>query len=141
MAIATGGSKMWINKGGDAETLVVYAKTNPDAGPKGITAFILEKGFRGPSFGSKLDKLGMRGSSTYLVFFEDCEVPEENVLGGVGEGVKMLVSGWTTSGRFSPAGHWGSWLPAWMWFCPTYMSASNLAKASESFSSSRQAGG
>ena len=87
------GSKMWITNGGDAETLVVYAKTDPDAGPKGITAFILEKGFKGLSFGTKLDKLGMRGSNTYPVFFEDCEVPEENVLGGVGNGVKVLMSG------------------------------------------------
>lgn len=87
------GSKMWITNGGDADTLVVYAKTDPDAGPKGITAFILEKGFKGLSFGPKLDKLGMRGSNTYPVFFEDCEVPEENVLGTVGGGVKVLMSG------------------------------------------------
>jgi isovaleryl-CoA dehydrogenase len=87
------GSKMWITNGGDAHTLVVYAKTDPEAGPKGITAFILEKGFKGLSFGTKLDKLGMRGSNTYPVFFEGCEVPEENVLGGVGNGVKVLMSG------------------------------------------------
>jgi isovaleryl-CoA dehydrogenase len=78
------GSKMWITNGGDADTLIVYAKTDPEAGPKGITAFILEKGFKGLSFGEKLDKLGMRGSNTFPVFFDDCEVPEENVLGGVG---------------------------------------------------------
>ncbi|HEY2928820.1 isovaleryl-CoA dehydrogenase [Piscinibacter sp.] len=87
------GSKMWITNGGDANTLIVYAKTDPDAGPKGITAFILEKGFKGLSFGSKLDKLGMRGSNTYPVFFEDCEVPADNVLGGVGNGAKVLMSG------------------------------------------------
>ncbi|WP_298233596.1 isovaleryl-CoA dehydrogenase [uncultured Azohydromonas sp.] len=87
------GSKMWITNGGDADTLVVYAKTDPEAGPKGITAFILEKGFKGLSFGEKLDKLGMRGSNTFPVFFDDCEVPEENVLGGVGNGVKVLMSG------------------------------------------------
>ncbi|NML15444.1 isovaleryl-CoA dehydrogenase [Azohydromonas caseinilytica] len=87
------GSKMWITNGGDADTLIVYAKTDPEAGPKGITAFILEKGFKGLSFGNKLDKLGMRGSNTYPVFFEDCEVPEENVLGAVGGGVKVLMSG------------------------------------------------
>ena len=87
------GSKMWITNGGDADTLVVYAKTDPDAGARGMTAFILEKGFKGLSFGSKLDKLGMRGSNTYPVFFEDCEVPEDNVLGGVGNGVKVLMSG------------------------------------------------
>jgi isovaleryl-CoA dehydrogenase len=90
------GAKMWITNGGDADTLVVYAKTDVEAGPRGITAFIIEKGFKGLSFGSKLDKLGMRGSNTYPVFFEDCEVPEENVLGGVanvGQGVKVLMSG------------------------------------------------
>ena len=87
------GSKMWITNGGDADTLIVYAKTDADAGPKGITAFILEKGFKGLSFGSKLDKLGMRGSNTYPVFFEDCEVPADNVLGGIGNGAKVLMSG------------------------------------------------
>ena len=87
------GSKMWITNGGDADTLVVYAKTDPEAGPKGVTAFILEKGFKGLSFGTKLDKLGMRGSNTYPVFFEDCEVPVENVLGVEGRGVQVLMSG------------------------------------------------
>src|SRR6476620_7445094 len=87
------GSKMWITNGGDADTMVVYAKTDPDAGPKGITAFIIEKEFKGLSFGTKLDKLGMRGSNTYPVFFEDCEVPTENVLGREGGGVKVLMSG------------------------------------------------
>ncbi len=87
------GSKMWITNGGDADTLVVYAKTDAQAGPKGITAFIVEKGFKGLSFGSKLDKLGMRGSNTYPVFFEDCEIPADNVLGGVGGGVRVLMSG------------------------------------------------
>ncbi|RKQ55557.1 isovaleryl-CoA dehydrogenase [Vogesella indigofera] len=87
------GSKMWITNGGDADTLVVYAKTDVNAGPKGITAFIIEKGFAGFSHGSKLDKLGMRGSNTYPIFFDDCFVPEENVLGGEGNGVKVLMSG------------------------------------------------
>ena len=87
------GSKMWITNGGDASTLVVYAKTDPQAGPKGITAFIVEKGYAGLSFGSKLDKLGMRGSNTYPVMFDDCEVPEENVLGKVGGGAAVLMSG------------------------------------------------
>jgi len=87
------GSKMWITNGGDADTLIVYAKTDPNAGPKGITAFIIEKEFKGLSFGTKLDKLGMRGSNTYPVFFEDCEVPVENVLGKVGDGVRVLMSG------------------------------------------------
>ena len=87
------GSKMWITNGGDADTLVVYAKTNPDAGAKGMTAFIVEKGFKGFSKGQHLDKLGMRGSNTYPLFFDDCEVPVENVLGGEGNGTKVLMSG------------------------------------------------
>ncbi|MDC7691572.1 isovaleryl-CoA dehydrogenase [Vogesella indigofera] len=87
------GSKMWITNGGDADTLVVYAKTDVSAGAKGITAFIIEKGFAGFSHGSKLDKLGMRGSNTYPIFFDDCFVPEANVLGGEGNGVKVLMSG------------------------------------------------
>jgi len=87
------GSKMWITNGGDADTLVVYAKTDPAAGAKGMTAFIVEKGWKGFSHGTHLDKLGMRGSNTYPLFFDDCEVPEENVLGGVGNGVKVLMSG------------------------------------------------
>ncbi len=87
------GAKMWITNGGDADTLVVYANTDPDAGAKGMTAFIVEKGFKGFSHGSHLDKLGMRGSNTYPLFFDDCEIPEENVLGGVGNGTKVLMSG------------------------------------------------
>jgi len=87
------GAKMWITNGGDADVMIVYAKTDPDAGPRGITAFIVEGGTPGLSFGSKLDKLGMRGSNTYPVFFEECEIPEENVLGKVNEGVKVLMSG------------------------------------------------
>lgn len=87
------GSKMWITNGGDADTLVVYAKTDVNAGPKGITAFIVEKNFAGFSHGSKLDKLGMRGSNTYPIFFDNCFVPDENVLGGEGNGVKVLMSG------------------------------------------------
>jgi isovaleryl-CoA dehydrogenase len=87
------GSKMWITNGGDADTLVVYAKTDPAAGARGMTAFIVEKNFKGFSHGTHLDKLGMRGSNTYPLFFDDCEIPEENVLGGVGQGVKVLMSG------------------------------------------------
>ena len=87
------GSKMWITNGGDADTLVVYAKTDLNAGAKGMTAFIVEKGMPGFSHGTHLDKLGMRGSNTYPLFFDDCEVPEENVLGGVGNGTKVLMSG------------------------------------------------
>lgn len=85
------GNKMWITNGPDAHTLVVYAKT--ETGGRGITAFIVEKGFKGFSTAQKLDKLGMRGSNTCELVFEDCEVPEENVLGKVNEGVKVLMSG------------------------------------------------
>jgi isovaleryl-CoA dehydrogenase len=87
------GNKMWITNGGDADTLVVYAKTDPEAGSKSVTAFIIEKGMKGFSHGTHLDKLGMRGSNTYPMFFDDVEVPEENVLGGVGNGLKVLMSG------------------------------------------------
>ncbi|APE29609.1 acyl-CoA dehydrogenase [Halomonas aestuarii] len=87
------GNKMWITNGPDADVLVVYAKTDPEAGSKGITAFIIEKGMAGFSTAQKLDKLGMRGSNTCELVFEDCEVPEENVLGEVGRGVKVLMSG------------------------------------------------
>ncbi|MGQ5524289.1 isovaleryl-CoA dehydrogenase [Chitinimonas sp. PSY-7] len=87
------GSKMWITNGGDADVLVIYAKTDVNAGPKGMTAFLVEKGMSGFSCGSKLDKLGMRGSNTYPLFFDDVEVPEENVLGQVGKGVNVLMSG------------------------------------------------
>lgn len=87
------GSKMWITNGPEADTLVVYAKTDPGAGPRGITAFLIEKGFAGFSTAQKLDKLGMRGSDTCELVFEDCAVPAENVLGSVGAGVKILMSG------------------------------------------------
>ncbi|HTB46376.1 MAG TPA: isovaleryl-CoA dehydrogenase [Acetobacteraceae bacterium] len=87
------GSKMWITNGPDADVLVVYAKTTPDAGPRGISAFLIEKGFPGFSTAQKLDKLGMRGSNTCELVFQDCEVPEENVLGRVDEGVRVLMSG------------------------------------------------
>ncbi len=87
------GSKMWITNGPDADVLVVYAKTSPDAGPRGITAFLIEKGFPGFSVGQKLDKLGMRGSNTSELIFLDCEVPAENVLGQVDGGVRVLMSG------------------------------------------------
>jgi isovaleryl-CoA dehydrogenase len=87
------GSKFWITNGHHAETLVVYAKTDPAAGARGITAFLIEKGFKGFRAAQKLDKLGMRGSPTAELVFEDCEVPEENVLGTVGRGVNVLMSG------------------------------------------------
>ncbi|MDT8267616.1 acyl-CoA dehydrogenase family protein, partial [Roseomonas sp. DSM 102946] len=87
------GNKMWITNGPDADVLVVYAKTDPEAGPRGITTFVIEKGFRGFSTAQKLDKLGMRGSNTCELVFQDCEVPEENILGGLGRGVNVLMSG------------------------------------------------
>jgi isovaleryl-CoA dehydrogenase len=87
------GSKMWITNGSYADTLVVYAKTDPAAGPKGITAFLIEKDMKGFKAAQKLDKLGMRGSPTAELVFEDCEVPDSNVLGRVNDGVKVLMSG------------------------------------------------
>ncbi len=87
------GSKMWITNGPDADTLVVYAKTAPELGAKGITAFIIEKGMKGFSVAQKLDKLGMRGSHTGELVFENVEVPAENILGGLNQGVKVLMSG------------------------------------------------
>jgi len=87
------GNKMWITNGPDADVLVVYAKTDANAGSRGITAFIIEKGMKGFSTAQKLDKLGMRASNTCELVFQDCEVPAENVLGEVGGGVKVLMSG------------------------------------------------
>ncbi len=87
------GTKFWITNGPDADVLVVYAKTDPAAGARGITAFLVEKGMKGFSCAQKLDKLGMRGSNTGELVFEDCEVPAENVLGAVGRGVNVLMSG------------------------------------------------
>ena len=87
------GSKMWITNGPDASTLIVYAKTDPEAGPRGITAFLIERGMAGFSTAQKLDKLGMRGSNTCELVFQDCRVPVENVLGEEGRGVSILMSG------------------------------------------------
>jgi isovaleryl-CoA dehydrogenase len=87
------GAKFWITNAPQADTLVVYAKTDPTAGPKGITAFLIEKGMAGFSVSRKLDKMGMRGSDTAELVFEDCEVPAENVMGQEGGGVKILMSG------------------------------------------------
>ncbi len=87
------GTKMWITNSPEAETLVVYAKTDPDAGPRGITAFLVEKGMKGFSVSPKLDKIGMRGSDTAELVFQDCEVPEDNIMGPLNEGVRVLMSG------------------------------------------------
>src|SRR6202044_241611 len=90
------GSKMWITNGPDADVLVVYAKTDPQAGPQGITAFVVEKGFSGFSTAQKLDKLGMRGSNTCELVFDNCEIPDANRIGEVNEGVRVLMSGLDT---------------------------------------------
>jgi isovaleryl-CoA dehydrogenase len=87
------GSKMWITNGPVADTLVVYAKTDPNGGPRGISAFLIERGYKGFSTPQKLDKLGMRGSDTSELLFQDCEVPEENLMGREGEGARILMSG------------------------------------------------
>ena len=87
------GTKMWITNGPEADTFVIYGKTDPESGSRGITAFLVEKSFSGFHASPKLDKMGMRGSSTSELVFQNCEVPEENVLGGVGEGVRVLMSG------------------------------------------------
>ena len=87
------GTKMWITNGPDADTMVVYAKTEPELGARGITAFIVEKGMKGFSTAQKLDKLGMRGSNTGEMVFDNVEVPAENILGTVNGGVKVLMSG------------------------------------------------
>ncbi|HSM94603.1 MAG TPA: isovaleryl-CoA dehydrogenase [Rhizomicrobium sp.] len=87
------GSKMWITNGPQADTLVVYAKTDPSGGPRGVSAFLIEKDFKGFSTPQKLDKLGMRGSDTSELLFQDCEVPEENLMGREGEGARILMSG------------------------------------------------
>ena len=87
------GTKMWITNGPEADTFIIYGKTDPESGSRGITAFLVEKSFSGFHASPKLDKMGMRGSSTSELVFQDCEVPEENVLGGVGEGVRVLMSG------------------------------------------------
>ncbi len=107
------GTKMWITNGPDADTLVVYAKTDMEAGPRGITAFLIEKGFKGFSCAQKLDKLGMRGSHTGELVFEDCEVPEDNVLVGVGRGVNVLMSGLDYERAVLAAGSLGIMQACW----------------------------
>ena len=87
------GTKMWITNGPDADVLIIYAKTDPSAGSKGITAFIVEKDMVGFSVGKKIDKLGMRGSNTSELIFDNCEVPEDNILGNPGDGASILMSG------------------------------------------------
>ncbi len=132
------GNKMWITNGPDADVLVVYAKTDPEAGPRGITAFLIEKGMKGFSTAQKLDKLGMRGSNTCELVFRDCEVPVENVLGEQGRGVNVLMSGLDYERAVLAGGtarHHGG-LPRRR-SCPTCTSASSSASRSASSSSCR----
>ena len=120
------GNKMWITNGPDANTLVVYAKTDMEAGPKGITAFLIEKDMAGFSTAQKLDKLGMRGSNTCELVFEDCEVPYENVLGEEGQGVRILMSGLDYERVVLAAGPVGIMAAAvWTSSCRTCTSASS----------------
>ena len=129
------GSKMWITNGPDADTLVVYAKTDPEAGPRGITAFLIEKGFKGFSTAQKLDKLGMRGSNTCELVFEDCEVPEENVLGQVNGGVRVLMCGLDYERAVLSGGPLGIMQACLdVVFCPMSTSASSSASRSASSS-------
>src|SRR5208337_1126767 len=101
------GSKMWITNGPDADTLVVYAKTDPQAGSRGITAFLVEKGMAGFSTAQKLDKLGMRGSNTCALVVGDCELPAENLLSAEGQGLNGLMSGLDYERALIPGGPLG----------------------------------
>jgi isovaleryl-CoA dehydrogenase len=129
------GSKMWITNGPVADTMVIYAKTDHTAGARGITAFIVEKGFKGFAPAQKLDKLGMRGSDTSELVFTDCEVPEENVLGAVGNGVNVLMSGLDYERVVLAAALWASCKRAWMSSFLTCTIASNLVSRSVASSS------
>ena len=125
------GTKFWITNAPYADTLVVYAKTDPDAGSRGITAFLIEKDFAGFSIGQKLDKMGMRGSPTAELVFEDCEVPDENVMGPVNGGVGVLMSGPRLRARGARrASSSASCRPASTWCCPMSASASSSASRS-----------
>jgi isovaleryl-CoA dehydrogenase len=130
------GAKMWITNGPDAHTLVVYAKTDPEAGAKGITAFIIERGMKGFSSSPKLDKLGMRGSNTSELVFEDCEVPLGNRLGeekGCASSCPAsILSAWSSRRARS-----ASWLPAWMPSFLMFMSGNSSESRLENSSSSR----
>ena len=128
------GTKMWITNSPDAQVIVVYAKTNPNAGPRGITAFIVETETKGFKVAQKLDKMGMRGSSTGELVFEDCEVPADNVLGAVGKGVNVLMSGLDYERAVLAAGPSASCSRPWTSCCPT--STSGASSASRSASSS-----
>ena len=124
------GTKMWITNGPCADVLVVYAKTECAAGPRGVTAFLIEKGFKGFSSSQKLDKMGMRGSDTGELVFEDCEVPAENVLGETNRGVNVLMSDSTTSVPCWPPVRSASCRRPWTWSCPMCIKGSNLVNRS-----------
>ena len=124
------GTKMWITNGPDCDTLVVYAKTDVEANSRGITAFIVEKGMKGFSVAQKLDKLGMRGSHTGELVFQDVEVPEENILGQLNGGVKVLMSGPTTNARCCRAARRASWPRASTRWCRISTTASSSARRS-----------
>ena len=121
---------MWCTNGPDADVLVVYARTAPEAGPHGISAFLVESGFRGFRPAQKLDKLGMRGSGTSELIFEDCEVPEENLLGRENEGVRVLMSGLDYERLVLAGGRSASCRRRWMRRCPICMSAGSSASLS-----------
>ena len=131
------GSKMWITNGPDADTLVVYAKTEPELGARGVTAFLIEKGMKGFSIAQKLDKLGMRGSHTGELVFQDVEVPAENVLGNVNGGAKVLMSGLDYERAVLTGGPLGIMQAVMDNVVPYIHDPSSLAKALASSSSSR----
>jgi len=131
------GTKFWITNAPHADTLVVYAKTDPEADGKGITAFLIEKGMKGFSVSKKLDKMGMRGSDTAELVFEDCEVAQENVMGPENGGVGVLMSGSITSARCWRPDRSASCRPASTWSCPTFASASSSERRSAPSNSCR----
>jgi isovaleryl-CoA dehydrogenase len=118
------GNKMWITNGPDADTYVIYAKTDSEKSAHGITAFIVERHSKGFTQGEKLDKLGMRGSNTCELIFQDVEVPAKNILGGLNQGLKVLMSGLDY-----PVALQALCEPAWILWCPTFMIVSSLEKA------------
>ena len=128
------GNKFWITNGPDAHVYVIYAKTDPEAGSRGITAFIVERDFPGFSRAQKLDKLGMRGSNTCELVFEDCEVPAENILGELNKGVAVLMSGLDYERAVLSGGLSALCRPAWTSPCPTCTNASSLTSPSENSS-------
>ena len=124
---------MWVTNGPDADTLVIYAKTDPTGGRKGITAFIVESHFKGFSSTQKLDKLGMRGSNTCELVFQDCEVPEENVLGSIGHGMNVLMNGLDFKRTVLAFGPTGIMQACMVLVVHTYTNANNLVMRLENF--------